>query len=109
VLKEQGAITTAGYQQQAAAYTLEQQASGVAQQADIAAATGEQQAAQEYAQEASLFNQSSTGDFISAVVSGIAGIIGMGTVFLPSGGATSGLLQTIGGAETSLGDGSGIY
>jgi len=81
VLTEQGAITTAGYQQQTSAYTLEEQASGVAQQADIAAATGEQEAAQEYQQEASLFNQSSTGDFISAAVSGVAGVASLALAF----------------------------
>ena len=51
-----------------------QQAAGVTQQADIAAATGEQQAAQQFQTEANLFSESATGDYIGAAISGLAGM-----------------------------------
>lgn len=81
VLQEQGAITTAGYQQQQSAYELMQQASGVAQQADIAAAGGEREAAGEFNEEASLFNKSSTGDFIAGGIKAIAGVASIAAAF----------------------------
>jgi len=51
-----------------------QQASNVTQQADIASATGEQQAAAEYQQEAQLISESGTGQIITGVIQGLAGM-----------------------------------
>lgn len=81
VIQTQGLITQAGYQEQAQSYGLMQQASGVAAQAQQVAATGETQAAAEYGQEANLFKESETGDFISAAISGVAGIAELGMGF----------------------------
>lgn len=80
VIQQQGLITEAGYQEQANAFQLQQQAAGVAAQAQQVAATGETQAAGEYQKEADLYGKSQTGDFISAALSGVAGIaeIGLG-------------------------------
>ena len=74
VIAQQGLITEAGYTEQANAYTLQQQAAGVAAQAQQASAAGETQAAADYQQEANLFGQSATGDFFSAALSGVAGV-----------------------------------
>jgi hypothetical protein len=67
-------ITEAGYTEQASAYLLQQQAAGVAAEAQNVAASGETQAAPEYQTEANLFGESQTGDFISAALSGVAGL-----------------------------------
>jgi hypothetical protein len=84
VIQQQGLITEAGYKEQAAAYTLQRQASGVAAGAQNVAAGGETQAAQEYQTEANLFGESQTGDFISAALSGVAGlaqgVVGFGLI-----------------------------
>ncbi len=74
VIAQQGLITEAGYTEQANAYTLQQQAAGVAAQAQQASAAGETQAAADYQQEANLFGESATGDFFSAALSGVAGV-----------------------------------
>jgi hypothetical protein len=80
VVQQQGLITEAGYTEQANAYTLQQQASGVAAEAQNVAAGGETQAAQEYQTEANLYGESQTGDWVSAALSGLAGVaeLGMG-------------------------------
>jgi hypothetical protein len=74
VIQQQGLITTAGYNEQAESYELMQQAAGVTQQADVASAQGETEAASEYATEANLFQESATGDFIGAAINGLASI-----------------------------------
>ena len=74
VIAQQGLITEAGYTEQANAYTLQQQAAGVAAQAQQASAAGETQAAGDYQKEANLFGESATGDFFSAALSGVAGV-----------------------------------
>jgi hypothetical protein len=74
VIQQQGLITQAGYQEQAAAYGLQQNAAGVAAEAQTVAAGGETTAASEYTKEANLFGESATGDFISAAISGLAGV-----------------------------------
>ena len=78
VIRQQGLIQEAGYEEQANAYTLQQQAAGVAAEAQNVAAAGETQAAQEYGQEAKLYGESQTGDFISAALSGVAGVAELG-------------------------------
>jgi len=77
VIGQQGLVTQAGYQEQAASYTLMQQASNVTQQADIASATGEQQAAAEYQQEAQLISESGTGQIFTGAIQGLAGLASM--------------------------------
>jgi hypothetical protein len=74
VITQQGLITQAGYTEQAAAYELQQQAAGVAAQAQNVAAAGETKAASEYQTEANLFGESETGDYASAAISSVAGI-----------------------------------
>jgi hypothetical protein len=74
VIGQQGLITQACYQEQAASYNLMQQASNVTQQADIASATGEQEAAAEYQQEAQLISESGTGQIITGAIQGLAGM-----------------------------------
>jgi hypothetical protein len=74
VIAQQGLITEAGYTEQANAYTLQQQAAGVAAQAQQASAAGETEAAADYQKEADLFGESATGDFFGAALSGVAGV-----------------------------------
>lgn len=81
VIQTQGLITQAGYQEQANSYNLMQQASGVAAEAQQVAAGGETEAAAEYGTEANLFKESETGDFISAAISGAAGVAEIGAAF----------------------------
>jgi hypothetical protein len=74
VIAQQGLITEAGYTEQANAYSIQQQAAGVAAQAQQASAEGETEAAGDYQKEADLFGESATGDFFSAALSGVAGV-----------------------------------
>ncbi len=88
-----------------------QAAAGVAAQAEDVAATGEQDAAQGYRDTAQAYEETETGDFITGIIKTVAGIGSIAAA--PFTGrasvAAGGLLTTISGAETSLGDGSGIY
>ena len=78
VIQKQGLITEAGYTEQAASYSLMQQAAGVAAQAENVAATGEQAAARGYLDTAQAYNEAGTGDFWSAAIKGVAGIAEIG-------------------------------
>jgi len=89
VIQQQGLITEAGYTEQAASYNLMQQTSGVAAQAQTVAAGGEEKAATEYTTEANLYNESATGDFISAAISGVAGIGSIAAAFATGGASTA--------------------
>jgi hypothetical protein len=82
VLQQQGLITEAGYNEQAVAYALQQQAAGVSAQAQQAGATGEEATAAAYqdvaqgdlaAQQAA--EESATGSTVSGIL-GIGGGIG---------------------------------
>jgi hypothetical protein len=81
VLKQQGLITAAGYQEQATAYTAQAGAANIAAEAQQEGATGEEATAQAYedtaqgylaAQQAA--NETSTGDTITGVIQSIAGL-----------------------------------
>jgi hypothetical protein len=67
--------------EQAASYNLMKQAAGVTQQADIASATGEEQAAAEYSQEAQLISESGTASEITGGIQALAGIAEAGAAF----------------------------
>lgn len=110
VLVTQGQMQEAGYEEQAQSYAVMQSAAQQTastettisgEQANIATET--QQLASETA---AAGQQSELGSFLSGALKGAAAIAGI--VAAPATGGAS-LLATIGGAETSLGDGSGIY
>jgi hypothetical protein len=84
VIQQQGLITQAGYNEQAASYYMMQQAAGVAAQAQTVAAGGETTAAQEYQTEANLFGESSTADYVSSALSGVAGVAEIAGAFMLS-------------------------
>jgi hypothetical protein len=69
-------ITHAGYEEQASSYRLQQQAAGVAAEAQNVALEGQTLAAAGYEKEADLFKESQAADYISGAISTLADIAG---------------------------------
>jgi hypothetical protein len=76
VIQQQGLITHAGYEEQASSYRLQQQAAGVAAEAQNVALEGQTQAAAAYKKEADLFKEGQVADYISGAISTLADIAG---------------------------------
>jgi hypothetical protein len=105
VLGQQGLITEAGFQEQAASYRTMQQAAGIASQEDILASQGEEQAAKMYEGEAAADRTAAAGQGISAIIQGVAGVAAIGLAPF-TGGASAAIPAIVGAAEGVGGIGS---